>query len=211
MSRRYLSEAEVQRILDIASPHSLRNYCMIYLAFIHGLRVSELISLQLTDYDPLASTLSIRRLKGGLSTIHPLSTEGSRIIRQWLQERSDSSPAENPWFFPSYNNTHITRQRFWQIIRAYGDMAGLTVRAHPHMLRHACGFALAERGNGLPRTQKHSSHRPLYCHQSCTLSSGMAETSGRNSSPADAHTDIQQQSYPTPLFYLFPDGAFTIL
>ena len=161
MSRRYLSEAEVQRILDIASPHSLRNYCMIYLAFIHGLRVSELISLQLTDYDPLASTLSIRRLKGGLSTIHPLSTEGSRIIRQWLQERSDSSPAENPWFFPSYNNTHITRQRFWQIIRAYGDMAGLTVRAHPHMLRHACGFALAERGNDTRLIQDYLGHKNI--------------------------------------------------
>lgn len=100
VSRRYLSENEVQLLLDTAQHHSLRNYCMIYLAFIHGLRASELLSLQLTDYDPLASTLSIRRIKGGLSTIHPLSPEEGHIISLWLQERSRSSSANSPWFFP---------------------------------------------------------------------------------------------------------------
>ncbi|EPA9819914.1 tyrosine-type recombinase/integrase [Escherichia coli] len=161
MSRRYLSENEVQLILNTAQQHSRRNYCMVYLAFIHGLRASELLSLQLTDYDPLASTLSIRRLKGGLSTIHPLSTEECHIISQWLQERLCSSSADSPWLFPSRNGTHITRQRFWQIIRAYGVMAGLTVRVHPHMLRHACGFALAERGNDTRLIQDYLGHKNI--------------------------------------------------
>ncbi len=161
VSRRYLSENEVQLLLDTAQQHSLRNYCMIYLAFIHGLRASELLSLQLSDYDPLASTLSIRRLKGGLSTIHPLSTEEGRIISQWLQERSRSSSADSPWLFPSRNRTHITRQRFWQIIRMYGVMAGLNIRVYPHMLRHACGFALAERGNDTRLIQDYLGHRNI--------------------------------------------------
>ncbi|WP_097448681.1 tyrosine-type recombinase/integrase [Escherichia coli] len=60
--------------------------------------------------------------------------------------------ADSPWFFPSRNGTHIIRQRFWQIIRAYAVMAGLAVSVHPHMLRHACGFALAERGNDVNAT-----------------------------------------------------------
>ncbi|EEU1357123.1 tyrosine-type recombinase/integrase [Escherichia coli] len=161
VSRRYLSENEVQLLLDTAQQHSLRNYCMIYLAFIHGLRVSELLSLQLSDYDPLASTLSIRRLKGGLSTIHPLSPEGGHIISLWLQERSHSPSADSPWFFPSRNHTHLTRQRFWQIIRTYGVMAGLAVRVHPHMLRHACGFALAERGNDTRLIQDYLGHKNI--------------------------------------------------
>ncbi|HAW8215077.1 TPA: tyrosine-type recombinase/integrase [Escherichia coli] len=161
VSRRYLSENEVQLLLDTAQQHSIRNYCMIYLAFIHGLRASELLTLKLTDYDPLASTLSIRRLKGGLSTIHPLSTEEGQIIGQWLQERSRSPSADTPWFFPSRNHTHITRQRFWQIIRMYGAMAGLTVKTHPHMLRHACGFALAERGNDTRLIQDYLGHRNI--------------------------------------------------
>ena len=161
MSRRYLSENEVQLVLNTAQQHSLRNYCMIYLAFIHGLRASELLSLQLADYDPLASTLAIRRLKGGLSTIHPLSTEECHIISQWLQERLRSSYADSPWFFPSRDNTHITRQRFWQIIRSYGIMAGLAVRVHPHMLRHACGFALAERGNDTRLIQDYLGHKNI--------------------------------------------------
>ncbi len=161
MSRRYLSENEVQQILDIAQQHSLRNYCMIYLAFIHGFRASELLSLKLTDYDPFASTLSIRRLKGGLSTIHPLSSEECHIISQWLQVRLRSSSSDSQWLFPSRNNTHITRQRFWQIIRTYGVMAGLTVRAHPHMLRHACGFALAERGNDTRLIQDYLGHKNI--------------------------------------------------
>ncbi|MFL9112469.1 tyrosine-type recombinase/integrase [Escherichia coli] len=58
--------------------------------------------------------------------------------------RLRSPSADSPWFFPSRNGTHITRQRFWQIIRAYAVMDGLAVSVHPHMLRHACGFALAE-------------------------------------------------------------------
>ncbi len=162
MSRRYLSENEVQLLLDTAQQHSLRNYCMIYLAFIHGLRASELLSLQISDYDPLASTLSIRRLKGGLSTIHPLTTEEGRIISLWLQERSQhSSSAGSPWLFPSRNRTHITRQRFWQIISMYGVMAGLSIRVHPHMLRHACGFALAERGNDTRLIQDYLGHRNI--------------------------------------------------
>ncbi|HGE9183071.1 tyrosine-type recombinase/integrase [Escherichia coli] len=61
--------------------------------------------------------------------------------------RLRSPSADCPWFFPSRNGTHITRQRFWQIIRAYAVMDGLAVSVHPHMLHHACGFALAERGN----------------------------------------------------------------
>ncbi|HHY1749535.1 TPA: tyrosine-type recombinase/integrase, partial [Escherichia coli] len=92
---------------DTAQHHSLRNYCMIYLAFIHGLRASELLSLQLTDYDPLASTLSIRRIKGGLSTIHPLSPEEGHIISLWLQERSRSSSADSPWF-SLHETTHTS-------------------------------------------------------------------------------------------------------
>lgn len=162
MSRRYLSENEVQLILDTAQQHSLRNYCMIYLAFIHGLRVSELLSMQITDYDPMSSTLSIRRLKGGLSTIHPLNTEECYLIRQWLQERLHTPYSDSPWLFPSRNNTHITRQRFWQIIRAYGEMAGLTIKAHPHMLRHACGFALAERGNDTRLIQDYLGHKNIH-------------------------------------------------
>ncbi|HEI3267035.1 TPA: tyrosine-type recombinase/integrase [Escherichia coli] len=162
VSRRYLSENEIRLILDTAQQHSLRNYCMIYLAFIHGLRVSELLSLQLTDYDPRASTLSIRRLKGGLSTIHPLSTEECHIISQWLQVRLRSPYADSPWLFPSRNGHRITRQRFWQIIRAYGVMAGLAVRVHPHMLRHSCGFALAERGNDIRLIQDYLGHKNIH-------------------------------------------------
>ncbi|EAY4097776.1 TPA: tyrosine-type recombinase/integrase [Escherichia coli] len=83
------------------------------------------------------------------------------IISQWLQVRLRSPSADSPWFFPSRNGPHITRQRFWQIIRAYAVMAGLAVRVHPHMLRHACGFALAERGNDTRLIQDYLGHKNI--------------------------------------------------
>ncbi|HHP7664327.1 tyrosine-type recombinase/integrase [Escherichia coli] len=83
------------------------------------------------------------------------------IISQWLQVRLCSPSVGSPWFFPSRNDTHITRQRFWQIIRAYGVMAGLAIRVHPHMLHHACGVALAERGNDTRLIQDYLRHKNI--------------------------------------------------
>lgn len=163
MPRKYLSENEVKSLLSEVArdKRSVRNYCMISMAFIHGLRVSELLSLKISDYDPLSHRLQIRRLKGGFSTVHPVLPEERALLKQWMKERKERGYHDNEWLFVSRLGRPVSRQRFWQILRKYGEDARLSVKVHPHMLRHACGFNLAERGNDTRLIQDYLGHRNI--------------------------------------------------
>ncbi|HHQ6627916.1 TPA: tyrosine-type recombinase/integrase, partial [Serratia fonticola] len=86
MKRKYLTGEEIKALLRAISNDgvSIRDYCMVGMAFLHGLRVSELISLKVMDYDPLSQKIYIHRLKGGLSTNHPLLPEENTMLQRWL-------------------------------------------------------------------------------------------------------------------------------
>jgi type 1 fimbriae regulatory protein FimB len=161
--RKYLTGAEVSALLHTISEKksTRRDWCMVYMAFIHGLRVSELTGLTLSDYDQLSQKLHIRRLKGGFSTTHPVLPEGQHALRLWLQERSRSPGYQLPWLFLSSKGGRLSRQRIYTLIREYSVMAGLSVEAHPHMLRHACGYGLAELGNDTRLIQDYLGHRNI--------------------------------------------------
>ncbi|WP_273831274.1 tyrosine-type recombinase/integrase, partial [Serratia bockelmannii] len=66
-----------------------------------------------------------------------------------------------PWLFLSQRGTRLSRQRFYQLLRRYGERAGLPLPLHPHMLRHACGYNLAERGNDTRLIQDYLGHRNI--------------------------------------------------
>ncbi|WP_440799869.1 tyrosine-type DNA invertase [Serratia marcescens] len=161
--RKYLTGEEVKCLLRTVSDDldHQRNYCMVSMAFLHGLRVSELTSLKLTDYDPLSQNIHIKRLKGGLSTSHPLLPEENKALQAWLEEREQLPGHHLPWIFLSRQGNRISRQRFYQLIRKYGEKAGLNLQISPHMLRHACGFNLAERGNDTRLIQDYLGHRNI--------------------------------------------------
>ena len=64
-------------------------------------------------------------------------------------------------FFISERRSPLSRQTAWLMIRDYGRLAGLPVEAHPHMLRHACGFALADQGADTWLIQDYVGHRNI--------------------------------------------------
>ncbi len=163
MKRNYLTGEEIKVLLREISQNesSIRDYCMVGMAFLHGLRVSELISLKVTDYDPLSQKIYIHRLKGGLSTNHPLLPEENTILQYWLEERRQHRGCHLPWLFLSRQGKRLSRQRFYQILRQYGERANLRIPIHPHMLRHACGYNLAERGNDTRLIQDYLGHRNI--------------------------------------------------
>ena len=72
--RKYLTQTEVELILREARKGKFgeRNYCLLYLSFIHGFRVSEVCGLRLTDISLADKSVNINRMKNGFSTIHPL-------------------------------------------------------------------------------------------------------------------------------------------
>ena len=143
--RKHLVSAEVEKLMEAAkgSRNAARDRCLLLLMFRHGLRVSEVCGLPLSQVDTESRVLHVARLKHGLSTTHPLRGDEIRAIKTWLAARAKMQP-ETDAFFISERRGPLSRKTAWVMIRTYGELAGLAVDAHPHMLRHACGFALAD-------------------------------------------------------------------
>ncbi|OTA17030.1 MrfI [Xenorhabdus vietnamensis] len=162
--RKFLTRYEIDAILAATKQgrHAERNYCMLLMCFIHGFRVSELCNLRLSDLDLHSSIIHIRRLKGGLSTIHPLVPEEIVALKQWLEIRENWKEAdEAPWVFLSQKSGPVSRQQVYGLLKYYGKQASVSVSPHPHMLRHACGYALADLGRDTRLIQDYLGHRNI--------------------------------------------------
>src|SRR5467141_2153028 len=160
--RKHLVSAEIEKLMDATrgSRNAARDRCLLLLMFRHGLRVSEACGLQLSQVDIESRVLHVARLKQGLSTTHPLRGDELRAIKTWLAERVRMKP-ETGAFFLSERRRPLSRKTAWLAIRTYGARAGLPVEAHPHMLRHACGFALAYQGADTRLIQDYLGHRNI--------------------------------------------------
>lgn len=162
-TRKYLTQSEVESLLETArqSGNPERDYCLILMSFIHGFRVSEARHLRLSDLDLKEGSLYIHRLKQGFSTSHPLLATEKKAIRSWLNVRKRMTGAESDWLFLSRQGRPLSRQRIYNLIQELGEKAGLSLCSHPHMLRHACGFALADRGIDTRLIQDYLGHRNI--------------------------------------------------
>lgn len=161
--RNFLTQNEIESLLKAANtgPHAARNYCLTLLCFIHGFRASEICRLQISDIDIKSRCIYIYRLKKGFSTTHPLLREEIQALKNWLTIRTDYPHANSEWLFLSRKGNPLSRQQFYQIISASGDHAGLPLEIHPHMLRHSCGFALANMGIDTRLIQDYLGHRNI--------------------------------------------------
>lgn len=161
--RKYLTRNEINKILcaTASGMHSVRDACMFRLCFFHGLRVSELCHLRLSDLDLTQRVIFIHRLKNGLSTLQPLTEDVMPSLLAWLQIRATYRSASEPWLFLSQKKGALSRQQVYSLLRKYGGRAGLNVIPHPHMLRHACGFALADLGVDTRLIQDYLGHRNI--------------------------------------------------
>ena len=160
--RKHLVLTEISRLIAATrgSRNEARDRCLLLLMFRHGLRVSEACGLKMSQVDIESRILHVARLKKGLSTTHPLRQDEIRAIKAWLAERKRWNP-ETDAFFVSERRQPLSRKTAWAAIRAYGEKAGLSVAAHPHMLRHACGFALADQGADTRLIQDYLGHRNI--------------------------------------------------
>lgn len=154
--RDYLGLAQIDRLLAAAKAgrHGTRDHLLVLMMFRHGLRVSEAIGLRRDHVDLELSRLWVPRLKRGLSVEHPVEGDELRAIRRWFGQREDGLP----WLFVSERQQPLTRQAVNYILTTAGKRAGLS-HVHPHMLRHSCGFALANRGYDLRLIQDYLGHR----------------------------------------------------
>jgi type 1 fimbriae regulatory protein FimB len=142
------------------SRHEARDRCLLPLMSRHGLRVSEACALQLDEVDIESRVLHVTRLKKGLFTTHPLRPDEQRVIKAWLAYRASMKPTGKA-FFMSQHHKPLNRRTAWIAVRKYGELAGLELPAHPHQLRHACGFALANQGADTRLIQDYLEHRDI--------------------------------------------------
>jgi integrase len=151
----YLTPGEVEVLVEAAKAnrHGHRDATMILVAFRHGLRASEVCDLRWNQVDFDAAILHVRRVKNGTPSIHPLCGDEMRALRR-LQREIDMSP----FVFVSERGSPFTTAGFARMVERAGA-AGLELKAHPHMLREACGYALANRGYDTRAIQVWLGHR----------------------------------------------------
>ncbi|WFN57575.1 tyrosine-type DNA invertase [Dickeya lacustris] len=163
-NRRYLTREEVHSLLDAAQAgkHAARNYCMILMSFLHGYRISELLSLKISDVDMMSRQIYIRRKKNGFSSIHPLDPSEYRCLVNWLDIRKSYPPSRHSnRIFITERSGSLSRKQAWFIIKECGRKADIPIPSYPHMLRHACGYALANGGADTRLIQDYLGHRNI--------------------------------------------------
>jgi site-specific recombinase XerD len=157
-SREYLTRHEVEKLMDAArrNRHGNRDATMILIAFRHGLRASELVCLRWDQIAFEQATVHVRRVKQGTPSVHPLSGPELRALRR-LQRETVASP----FVFVSERAAPFTTAGFARMVDRAANAAGLGLKVHPHMLRHACGYALANAGQDTRALQAYLGHRNI--------------------------------------------------
>jgi len=159
-TREYLTEGEINKLIKVAKRNRWghRNATMILVAYRHGLRAAELIGLQWDQVEfGRNARIHVRRVKNGTSSVHPLSGDELRALRQIHREQEPKSP----FVFTSERGSPFTTAGFARMVERAGVEAGLGFKAHPHMLRHACGFTLANKGHDTRALQAYLGHKNI--------------------------------------------------
>ena len=154
-----MTGAEVDRLIDAAKANRWghRDATMILVAFRHGLRSSELVDLRWDQIDFSHAVLHVRRAKKGAPVTHPVVGDEMPALRKLQREQDPNSP----FMFTSERGSPFTTAGFALMVERAGDAAGLAVKVHPHMLRHAYGFALANKGHDTRALQAYLGHRNI--------------------------------------------------
>lgn len=163
---RVLSEDEVVRLLnqpDITTAEGFRDRTMLEVLYATGMRVSELINLTLERVD-LNMKYIIAFGKGSKERIVPLGSVAAEFLQQYLEKvrpKLTHAGRNTNVVFLAFGGHELTRQRFWQIIRAYGQKANINKALTPHILRHSFATHLLDNGADLRSVQELLGHSDI--------------------------------------------------
>jgi integrase len=157
-TREHLTIEEVERLMEAAKTNrnGHRDATMVLLAFRHALRAAEIVDLRWDQIDFNSAVLHVRRVKSGTPSTHPLTGRELRALRRLQREC-----AASPFVFVSERAAPFSTAGFGRMIERAAVAAGLDIKAHAHMLRHACGFALANAGHDTRSLQAYLGHKNI--------------------------------------------------
>lgn len=158
--REHLTSQEVQQLYQAARSvgrHGHRDALMILMMFRHALRVSEAVQLRWEQVDLRQGLLHVKRVKQGLPATHPLRGTELRALRQLQREY-----IQTPYLFISERLAPLSVRTAHHIVARAGRGAEMPFTVHPHMLRHATGFYLANQGHDTRAIQAYLGHANIH-------------------------------------------------
>ena len=137
--------------------YGLRDATLILVAFRHGLRASELCDLEWSQVEwGRNATLHVRRVKNGKPAAHPIRGDELRALRELQRQYPDSG-----FVFTTERGGPFTPDAINRLVKRLGERAGFAFPVHAHMLRHACGYKLANDGHDTRAIQDWLGHRSI--------------------------------------------------
>jgi type 1 fimbriae regulatory protein FimB/type 1 fimbriae regulatory protein FimE len=158
-SREYLLPAEIEKLVRAAKDGRWghRDACLILVAYRHGLRAKEACELEWSQVEfGRSAALHVRRAKNGKPSVHPIRGDELRMLTALRKEYPDSG-----YVFTTERGTPFTPDAINRLVKTIGKRAKLQLPAHFHMLRHSCGYALANAGADTRAIQDWLGHRSI--------------------------------------------------
>lgn len=150
-----LSRDEEQKLIKQAYRETSTHGLLLKTLFLTGARVSEFVSLKVTDLFFDEQMILIEKGKGGKSRYVPLLSELAQELKTHLGSR------QTGYIFESNRHTKFTARRIQQIVKETAEQAGIKKKVHPHLLRHTVATLLLERGMPLEQIQKFLGHSKI--------------------------------------------------
>jgi integrase/recombinase XerD len=170
-----LTQDEVLRLLhapDVTTARGLRDAAMLQVMYAAGLRVSELVGLEIADLELRSGYLTVLG-KGRKRRLVPLGRPACAALERYLRQARGAwaRPAERHVFLTA-RRKGMTRQAFWKLIKQYAAAAGIRKRMTPHMLRHSFATHLLQGGADLRAVQTMLGHADISTTQIYTHVTG---------------------------------------
>ena len=157
--REYLTESEVERLMKAAAKtgrHRHRDSTLILVTYRHGFRVSELTALRWDQVELDCGSLHVSRVKKGTPSVHPIRGPEIRALRRLQRDYPVT-----PYVFVTERKGPLTDSAVRKVITRAGELAEFAFPIHPHMLRHATGYKLANDGHDTRAIQQYLGHKNI--------------------------------------------------
>ena len=156
---KFLTKQELQELLARAKQQSQRDYCMILLAYRHGLRASEVCGIRIDHIDMQAGNIHCIRGKGSVSNWQSLARDEMKAIKLWLRHRPKT---DDPHLFISRNGGPMSRSQFYRVFKSLCEKVKIPEgKRHPHTLKHSLGSHMANAGMPVQVIQHRLGHRNI--------------------------------------------------
>src|SRR6516165_2098557 len=161
-TREHLTPDEVEQMITAVrqsnSRLAERDALLIMITYRHGLRAEEITRLRWDAIDLKAGTIHVSRVKHGSDSTYPILGPELRALRTWRRQQGGATP----YIFTILGKTvPMSTRAVHHVVAEAGKTAGIEFPVHPHMLRHACGFYLANNGQDTRAIQQYLGHKNI--------------------------------------------------